>query len=195
MILIIDNYDSFTYNLYQYIAEISTEEIKIVRNDCISLDEIHQLNPTKIVLSPGPKKPIDAGICIELVKYYYKTVPIFGICLGHQAIIEAFGGLIQKTKHVMHGKTSEIQILKNSKLYTHFPNTFIATRYHSLVGVKDKLPNELSIISETEDHVIMGVEHKIYPVYGCQYHPESILTEFGKEHFRNFLTIKAQVLE
>lgn len=190
MILIIDNYDSFTYNLYQYIAEISIDEIKIVRNDCITLVEITELKPTHIILSPGPKTPTDAGICIELIKLFHKTIPIFGICLGHQAIIEAFNGSVQKTHHVMHGKTSEILILKNSHLYNNFPRKIIATRYHSLIGVKEKLSTELSIISTTEDDIIMGVEHKNYPVFGCQYHPESILTEFGKEHFINFLAIK-----
>ena len=189
MLLLIDNYDSFTYNLYQYIAELSDAEIVVVRNNQITIDLVKKQKPSHIILSPGPKTPKDAGICVPLIQSLYKEIPIFGICLGHQSIIEAFGGTVRKTPNVMHGKTSNIHITHSSKLYKGFPKQFTATRYHSLIGERTSLPNSLSVIAELQDKTIMGIEHKQFPVFGCQYHPESILTEFGKEHFKNFLSI------
>ena len=189
MILIIDNYDSFVYNIYQYIAEINSD-ILIRRNDAISLKEIEKLNPSHIILSPGPKRPIDAGICIELIKKFYQSIPILGICLGHQAIAKAFAWNVIKADELMHGKTSEIQIIRaDSKIHLGIRSRFIATRYHSLI-VSDKVENSFYLTAQTKNHIIMGIEHKNFPLFGIQYHPESILTEFGKEHFRNFLNIK-----
>ena len=185
MILLIDNYDSFSYNLYQLIGEINPE-IMVVRNDKISLEQIRQLNPTHIILSPGPGRPQDAGICISLVRNLYKQYPILGVCLGHQSICEAFGGTIGYAKELYHGKTSTIS-LSESSLFKHLPREINVARYHSLALLSETLPCELRITAVTNDNEIMAVEHKQYPVYGVQFHPESILTPQGKTILKNFL--------
>ena len=174
MILLIDNYDSFTYNLYQYIGTF-TSDIQVVRNDKITIQEIRELKPEKIVLSPGPKSPKEAGICMDVVKEFYDSIPILGICLGHQCIGEAFGGVVSYAKELFHGKQSEI---------THDGQV---ARYHSLAVQKESLPECLVVTAETEDGEIMAVRHKKYPVYGLQFHPESIYTEHGKRMIENFL--------
>jgi anthranilate synthase component 2 len=186
MILLIDNYDSFTYNLYQYIGEIY-EDIKVFRNDKISLDEIERLNPDGIILSPGPGIPENAGICIEVVKKFGGKIPILGICLGHQAIGCAYGGKVVRANNIMHGKTSEISIVQN-KLFKNLENSINVMRYHSLIIEKNTLPEELEVTAESlDDKEIMAVKHREYEVYGLQFHPESILTEKGKQIIKNFL--------
>lgn len=198
MILIIDNYDSFTYNLLQYIGEICLknrdlyQEIKVFRNDKISINQIRKLNPKYIIISPGPCGPKQAGISISVVKNFYKKIPILGVCLGHQCIVEAFGGKVVKAKEVYHGKTSLIYHDKKT-IYKDIPNPFIATRYHSLVAEKNSLPKELEITSWTKDGVIMGVrlKNKMCIVEGVQFHPESILTEVGKNILLNFLKLRS----
>ena len=186
MILLIDNYDSFTYNLYQYIGEIY-EDIKVFRNDKISLDEIERLKPEGIILSPGPGIPENAGICIEVVKKFGGKIPILGICLGHQAIGCAYGGKVVRANNIMHGKTSEISIVQN-KLFKNLENSINVMRYHSLIIEKNTLPEELEVTAESlDDKEIMAVKHREYEVYGLQFHPESILTEKGKQIIKNFL--------
>ena len=186
MVLLIDNYDSFSYNLYQLIGSIEPD-IRVVRNDVISVDEIRNLSPKRIVISPGPGKPSDAGICIEAVKQLYSEIPILGICLGHQAIYEAFGGTVSYVAKLMHGKSSEVTVNIRSHLFKGLPPFIQAARYHSLIGLKNTLPGALKIIAETEDGEIMAVCHKEYPVYGVQFHPESILTPEGNKIIKNFL--------
>lgn len=188
MILVIDNYDSFVYNIVQYLSEFDTE-IHIKRNDQISLDEIEQLKPSYIVLSPGPKTPSSAGICIELIRHFYQDIPTLGICLGHQAIAEAFSWPVIKSRRLMHGKTSTISILSDrSIIHQNFPKKFIATRYHSLTLDDSMFHPDFIITARSDDKTIMGIQHKNFPLFGLQYHPESILTEHGKAHFQNFLT-------
>lgn len=186
MVLLIDNYDSFSYNLYQLIGAIDLS-IKVVRNDEIIVDEIKKLAPDHIVISPGPGKPSNAGICIEVVRRLYTEIPILGICLGHQAIYEAFGGTVSYAEKLMHGKSLEVMIDDENALFKGLPPTIRAARYHSLAGVKSTLPGELKIIAWTDDGEIMAVSHKEYPVYGVQFHPESILTPKGKVIIENFL--------
>ncbi|MCL2318632.1 MAG: aminodeoxychorismate/anthranilate synthase component II [Treponema sp.] len=186
MILLIDNYDSFSYNLYQLIGEVEPD-IRVVRNDEIRAEEIKKLSPRRIVISPGPGKPADAGICIEAVKRLYATIPILGICLGHQAIYEAFGGTVSYASRLMHGKSSELTLDADNALFKGLPSTIQAARYHSLAGVKSTLPGVLKVIAWTSDGEIMGVCHREYPVYGLQFHPESILTPKGKTIIENFL--------
>lgn len=188
MILLIDNYDSFTYNLYQYMG-IFTENIKVVRNDKISIGEIRQMNPEKIVLSPGPKSPKEAGICLEVIREFYDKVPILGICLGHQCIGEAFGGVVSYAKKLFHGKQSLVQH-NGTGIFDGIASPVKAARYHSLAVQKDTLPDCLEILAETEDGEIMAMRHKDYPVIGLQFHPESIYTEHGKRMIENFLTIE-----
>lgn len=184
-ILLIDNYDSFTYNVYQYLLELN-HEVKVIRNDKITLEEIKKQAPDAIFLSPGPKTPREAGICIPVIKEFAGKISIFGICLGHQAIGEAFGGIITYASKLMHGKTSRI-ISFGRGIMKELPNSFIATRYHSLVIKKDTLPDCLEITCESEDGEIMGVRHKEYNIEGVQFHPESIMTEYGKEMLKAFL--------
>ncbi|MHC6179086.1 anthranilate synthase component II [Clostridium sp. JNZ X4-2] len=186
MILLIDNYDSFTYNLYQYIGEIY-EDIKVIRNDEISLEEIKNLNPIGIILSPGPGIPENSGICIDTVKKFGGQIPILGICLGHQAIGCAYGGKVVRAENIMHGKTSRV-ILKQNEIFQNLEEKVNVMRYHSLVIEKNSLPEELDVIAESlDDKEIMGVKHKKYEVYGLQFHPESILTESGKIIIKNFV--------
>lgn len=185
MILIIDNYDSFTYNLYQYIG-IFNSNIKVVRNDAITIEEIQDLNPEKIIISPGPKSPKEAGICIDVIKHFYDKKPILGICLGHQCIAEAFGGTVSYAKELFHGKQSEITHNKNS-IFKGISSPLKVARYHSLAAVEKDLPKELNIIAKTNDGEIMAIAHKKYNVIGLQFHPESIYTEHGKKIIENFI--------
>ena len=186
MVLLIDNYDSFSYNLYQLIGSIDPN-IKVVRNDKISIDEIKEIAPDRIVISPGPGKPADAGLCIEIIKNFYTSIPVLGICLGHQAIYEAFGGTVSYAKKLMHGKSSEVTVDFKNSLFKGLPPFIQVARYHSLAGLKETLPNDLVITAWTDDEEIMAVSHKEYPVYGVQFHPESILTPDGKIIIENFL--------
>lgn len=185
MILLIDNYDSFTYNLYQYMG-IFNDDIKVVRNDKITLEEIKELAPERIVLSPGPKSPKEAGICIDVIKEFYDKVPILGICLGHQCIGEAFGATVTYAKKIFHGKQSVISH-KGDSIFTGIDTPIKVARYHSLAVQKDDLPDCLKILAETEDGEIMAVHHKDYPVVGLQFHPESIYTDHGKRMIENFI--------
>ena len=192
MILMIDNYDSFTYNIVQYLGELGAN-VKVVRNDMISIDDITKMNPEKIVISPGPCTPNEAGISIETINKFSGEIPILGICLGHQSIGQAFGGKIIQAKEIMHGKTSKI-IHQNDNIFSEINNPFIATRYHSLVIEKKSIPDCLEIIAWTKDEEdtideIMAVKHKEKKVYGVQFHPESIASEFGHKLLDNFLNI------
>jgi anthranilate synthase component 2 len=186
MILLIDNYDSFSYNLYQLIGSIKPD-IKVVRNDEMSAANIKELAPERIVISPGPGKPADAGVCGEVVKKLYADIPILGICLGHQVIYEVFGGTVSYAKRLVHGKSSNVTVDTANPLFKGLPLSIQAARYHSLAGVKSTLPEELHIIAKTDDDEIMGVCHKTYPVFGVQFHPESILTPLGKKIVENFV--------
>jgi anthranilate synthase/aminodeoxychorismate synthase-like glutamine amidotransferase len=187
MILVIDNYDSFTYNLVQYIGETGAE-LTVVRNDEISIEDIGHLAPSKIVLSPGPGSPDESGICPNVIKTYYKTIPILGVCLGHQAIGQVFGGTISRAPKLLHGKTSKI-FHDGKTIFTGLENPFTATRYHSLIVDRINVPDCLMISAEAEDGIIMGLRHKDYPVEGVQFHPESILTTEGKKLLLNFLAL------
>ncbi len=187
MILMIDNYDSFTYNLVQYLGEIGAELV-VHRNDRITLDDIAALGPERIVISPGPGTPDDAGISVALIQRFAPRVPILGVCLGHQAIGQAFGGRIARASVIMHGKTSEIHH-RGGGLFDGVENPFTATRYHSLVVARDSLPDCLRITAETADGVIMGLEHVEHPTVGVQFHPESIMTGEGKRLLANFLGV------
>ncbi len=187
MILMIDNYDSFTYNLVQYLGELGAE-LEVYRNDEITIDKIRNMKPEKIVISPGPGEPKDAGISEDVIRAFGKTTPILGVCLGHQAIGEVFGGKIILAKRLMHGKTSLIHH-DGKKIFKGLTNPFEATRYHSLLVERKSLPAALKITAETDDKEIMGLEHKVYPIYGVQFHPESILTLEGKKILKNFLEL------
>ena len=185
MLLMIDNYDSFTYNLVQYLAEIG-QEVKVVRNDKISIEEINKLNPQYIVISPGPCTPNEAGISLELIEAFKGKIPILGVCLGHQSIGQAFGGKIIHAQTIMHGKTSKISH-NNKGVFKGIKNPFIATRYHSLVIDRESLPNCFDITAWTDDNEIMGIKHKKLAIEGVQFHPESILSEHGHDLLKNFL--------
>ncbi|HEX3033470.1 MAG TPA: aminodeoxychorismate/anthranilate synthase component II [Bacillota bacterium] len=185
MILMIDNYDSFTFNLVQFLGELG-EEIKVVRNDKITCEEIAALAPSHIVLSPGPCTPNEAGICLEVINSFAGRIPILGVCLGHQSIGQAFGGKVVRAEHLMHGKTSPVYH-DGKKAFAGIPSPFTATRYHSLIVERESLPEGLEITAETEDGEIMGLRHRELAVEGWQFHPESILTEHGKELLKNFL--------
>lgn len=185
MILLIDNYDSFSYNLYQFIGEINPD-IKVIRNDELTVNQVRALRPSHIILSPGPKRPSDAGICIEVVRKLHTEFPILGICLGHQSICEAFGAKIVYAKELMHGKTSII-FIKNENIFRGLPPQIPVARYHSLAADKDTMPDCLNITATTDDGEIMAVKHINYPTFGLQFHPESILTPHGKSIIKNFL--------
>jgi anthranilate synthase/aminodeoxychorismate synthase-like glutamine amidotransferase len=185
MILMIDNYDSFTYNLVQYLGELG-ENIVVKRNDEVSVKDIRRLNPKRIVISPGPGAPKDAGISKTVIQEFGKTVPILGVCLGHQCLAEVYGGKVVLADRIMHGKTSEINH-KAHKIFEGIADPFVATRYHSLIVERKSLPACLEIIAQTDEGEIMGLAHKEFPVVGVQFHPESILTESGKQMMKNFL--------
>ncbi len=187
MILLIDNYDSFTYNLYHYLIQAGEKEVLVKRNDEITIDEIKKLNPRGIVLSPGPCTPNEAGICLDVIEKLQGIFPIFGVCLGHQSIGQAFGGKVIKT-YPMHGKISEI-FHKGKNLFRNLPSPFKATRYHSLIIEKKTCPTDLKITAETKDGIIMGIAHKKFKIYGVQFHPESIASEHGHQIIKNFLDL------
>lgn len=189
MILIIDNYDSFTYNLVQYFGELGAE-IKVVRNDQITLEEIAALAPERIVVSPGPCTPNQAGISLDVIRTFGPTIPILGVCLGHQAIGQVYGAAVVRAPYLMHGKTSPVSH-NGDPLFDGLPSPFTATRYHSLIVQDEGLPDCLEVTARTADGLIMAMRHKEYPVYGVQFHPESILTEGGKRLLQNFLTTLA----
>lgn len=186
MILLIDNYDSFSYNLYQLIGSIDPE-IRVVRNDKITIDEIRTLKPKALILSPGPGRPKDAGISEEAIRELKGEIPIFGVCLGHQAICEVFGCTVGYAKELMHGKSSQVRKSPDSLLFKGLPERFQAARYHSLSASADTLPPELKVTAITDDGEVMAVEHSLYPVYGVQFHPESVMTPDGKLILENFL--------
>ena len=190
MLLMIDNYDSFTYNLVQYFGELG-EEVAVYRNDEIALDEVARLKPARIVVSPGPCTPNEAGVSVPLIKRFAGEIPILGVCLGHQSIGQAFGGRIVHAKQLMHGKTSAIRH-NDAGVFKGLPDPFQATRYHSLVIERESLPDCLEITAWTDDGEIMGVRHKTLAVEGVQFHPESILTEHGHKLLQNFLEEKSR---
>ncbi len=187
MILLIDNYDSFTYNLAQYLGQLG-ETLVVRRNDQIALEEIAAMRPDRIVISPGPGRPEQAGIVVELIRQFSGKTPILGVCLGHQAIGYAFGGRVVRAPKIMHGKTSEI-LHDGKTIFRKLPQRFTATRYHSLVVDRKGLPKELEISAETEDRTIMGLRHRKLRLEGVQFHPESVLTEVGMHLLRNFLVL------
>lgn len=189
MILLIDNYDSFSYNLYQIIGNIK-EDILVIKNDELTLEEIEKLEISHIVISPGPGKPEDSGICKEVIKRYYKEKPIIGICLGHQCIYEIFGGIVTYAKEIYHGKKDKIKIKRNIEIFKGLEESIDVGRYHSLSGTVESLPKELVLIGEDKNGEVMGVKHKDYNVYGLQFHPESILTSDGTIIIKNFLNMK-----
>jgi anthranilate synthase component 2/para-aminobenzoate synthetase component 2 len=187
MILVIDNYDSFTYNLVQYLGELGAE-LTVRRNDQIAVADIERLRPARIVISPGPKTPSEAGICLDVIKTFAGRIPILGVCLGHQAIGQAFGGRVIRAPHLMHGKTSLVSH-DGKTIFAGLPNPFTATRYHSLIVERESLPACLEISATSPDGLIMGLRHQTMKVEGVQFHPESILTEVGKTLLANFLKL------
>ncbi|MBR0277037.1 MAG: aminodeoxychorismate/anthranilate synthase component II [Clostridia bacterium] len=186
MILLIDNYDSFSYNLYQFIGEINPE-IKVIRNDELTVEEIKKLKPERIIISPGPGRPEDAGVIVEVAKTVAKEIPTLGVCLGHQAICSAYGAAVTYAKELMHGKQSDIKAASGSLLFKNCPDTMKVARYHSLAVDKKTIPECLEIIASTDDGEVMAVEHKKYSIYGVQFHPESIMTPNGKQILKNFI--------
>lgn len=190
MVLLIDNYDSFSYNLVQLIGELTDGNIKVVRNDEITIDEIRKMNPESIILSPGPGKPEDAGICEDVVRQLKDEYPILGVCLGHQSICEVFGAKVTYAKQLMHGKQSEMTILKEDPIFEGLGESFKGARYHSLSADRNTIPDELEVIAiYGKDGEVMAVKHKEYPIYGLQFHPESVLTPEGKKLVNNFLKL------
>ncbi len=185
MILLIDNYDSFTYNLYQYLSELG-EEVKVVRNDAMTLDEIEKLAPERIVISPGPGTPQDAGISNDVIRTFGGRLPILGVCLGHQCIAHAYGGIVTHAGEIKHGKTSLIKH-DGKGVFAGLPDPFPAVRYHSLAVQRESLPECLEVTARTFNDIIMGLRHREYAVEGVQFHPESIMTEIGKDLLKNFL--------
>jgi anthranilate synthase component 2 len=186
MLLLIDNYDSFTYNLFQYLSELG-EKVIVIRNDKTTLDEIEMMKPDRIVISPGPSTPLQAGISNEVIRYFGPSLPILGVCLGHQCIGHSYGAYIGRAKEIMHGKSSLIYH-SNQGVLSGLSNPFSAIRYHSLVVLRNGLPECFEITAWTADGTIMGLRHHHYPVEGVQFHPESFMTEVGKDILRNFLT-------
>jgi anthranilate synthase/aminodeoxychorismate synthase-like glutamine amidotransferase len=187
VILLLDNYDSFTYNLAQYLGELGCQ-VEVHRNDRISVEQIARLKPERIVISPGPCTPQEAGISVEMVQKLAGKIPILGVCLGHQAIGAAFGGKIIRAPKLFHGKTSQIRH-DGTGVFRGLPNPFTATRYHSLIVERKSLPAELQVTAETDDDIIMGMQHRHYPLMGVQFHPESVLTDSGKQLLKNFLSL------
>lgn len=189
MVLVIDNYDSFTYNLVQYLGEMQVD-LQVHRNDQISIDRVRELRPERIVISPGPCSPNESGLSNEIIKTFGPNVPLLGVCLGHQCIGHTFGASVVVNYRMMHGKTSPIK--HNGKdLFEGMPNPFLATRYHSLVIKRDTMPDFLEVTAETDEGEVMAIKHRHHPIWGVQFHPESILTEHGREILRNFLRLKA----
>jgi anthranilate synthase component 2 len=189
MILLIDNYDSFTYNLYQLVGTLQPD-VKVVRNDALTVADIRQMAPTHLILSPGPGRPEDAGICEEALRELKGELPILGVCLGHQAFGEVFGGRVIRAPQLVHGKQSQVHIANGSALFQGLAPIIPAARYHSLLVEKATLPDELLVIAETDQGEIMGLKHRDYNLYGLQFHPESILTPDGKQIIQNFLQIE-----
>ncbi|MDE2901639.1 MAG: aminodeoxychorismate/anthranilate synthase component II [Chloroflexota bacterium] len=187
MLLVLDNYDSFTYNLVQYL-QVLQPDVTVYRNDVIAVDDVKAMSPDAIVISPGPCTPHEAGISVGLIRELGPTVPTLGVCLGHQAIGAAFGGQVVRAPVLMHGKTSPIAH-DGRRLFADLPNPFQATRYHSLIVARDSLPEDLEVTAESPDGLIMGVQHRSHPIYGVQFHPESILTAAGPALLRNFLQL------
>ncbi len=189
MVLMIDNYDSFTYNVVQYCRELGAD-LKVIRNDELEIEQIKALNPEKIILSPGPSTPDDAGVTLDVIREFADTTPIFGICLGHQSIAQAFGGEVIRAKKMMHGKTSQVKVDAKTPIFKDIPDEFRATRYHSLTVNKDNLPETIVPTSHSEDDgEIMSLHIKDKPIYGVQFHPESIMSEYGHEMLENFLKL------
>ena len=185
----IDNYDSFTYNIVQYCKELGAD-LKVIRNDEMNIEQIKTLNPQKIILSPGPATPDDAGVTLDVINAFADTTPIFGICLGHQSIAQAFGGEVIRASHMMHGKTSQVAVDEKTPIFKDLPHEFRATRYHSLTVNKKNLPNNIVVTSHSvDDNEIMSLQIKDKPIYGVQFHPESIMSEYGHEMLDNFLKL------
>ena len=185
----IDNYDSFTYNVVQYCRELGAD-LKVIRNDEMDIEEIKALNPEKIILSPGPSTPDEAGVTLDVIEAFADTTPIFGICLGHQSIAQAFGGEVVRAKQMMHGKTSQVEVDRETPIFQDLPKEFRATRYHSLIVKKEGLPSSIIPTSHSkDDHEIMSLQIKDRPIYGVQFHPESIMSEYGHEMLDNFLKL------
>ena len=189
MLLLIDNYDSFTYNLYQYLAELGVSDIEVVRNDQATVDELEAMNPERIVVSPGPSRPENAGVSVEAIKRFAGVVPILGVCLGHQCLADAFGGKVVHAGEIMHGKTSQINH-DGKGVFAGVPDPFEAVRYHSLAIEPDSVPEELEVTARTDNGIIMGVRHRKYAIEGMQFHPESIVTAAGKQLLQNFLDME-----
>jgi anthranilate synthase/aminodeoxychorismate synthase-like glutamine amidotransferase len=192
MLLLIDNYDSFTYNLYQYLSELGAE-VEVRRNDKVTLDEIEAMQPAQIVVSPGPCTPNEAGLSCKIIETFGPRIPLLGVCLGHQAIGQVFGGRVIRAPQPMHGKTS-LMYHQEQGVFQRLPSPFEANRYHSLIVERSTLPDELEITASTADGLIMGLRHRRYPVEGVQFHPESIMTPMGKHLLRNFLQHEERVL-
>ena len=188
MVLLIDNYDSFSYNLYQLVGSIAPD-IQVIRNDALTISEIKELSPQRIILSPGPGRPADAGICEEVVRQLSGQYPILGVCLGHQAICEVFGATVSYARQLMHGKQSQVTLDLDSPLFRGLPSQIPVARYHSLAALADTIPPSLQVIGTAEDGEIMAVQHRSHPTFGLQFHPESILTPHGKQIMQNFLTL------
>ena len=186
MILLIDNYDSFSYNLFQLVGELEPD-IRVIRNDELTVDQIAALAPDRIILSPGPGRPEDAGVTMDVARTLSRTIPTLGVCLGHQAICAAYGGNITYAAQLMHGKQSMVQFMSDCPLFRSIPERAPVARYHSLAADPDTLPDCLRVTAVTEDGEIMGVQHKVYPMYGVQFHPESILTPEGRQMLKNFI--------
>ncbi|HIW49596.1 MAG TPA: aminodeoxychorismate/anthranilate synthase component II [Candidatus Blautia intestinavium] len=186
MIILIDNYDSFSYNLYQLAGSVEPD-IRVIRNDRYTVQEIAEMEPEALILSPGPGRPENAGICIEAVRYFTGRIPILGVCLGHQAICEAFGGKVSYAGELMHGKQRTIYVKEKSRLFDGMGDSFPAARYHSLAAAKEEFPEALKITAESEDGEIMAVEHREFPVFGVQFHPESVMTPQGRRIIENFM--------
>ena len=187
MILLIDNYDSFSYNLYQLVGELEPD-IKVVRNDELSIEDIEKLKASHIIISPGPGRPADAGICEDVIRHFAGKVPILGVCLGHQAICETFGATITYARELMHGKQSEVRLNRECTLFRDLPEKVKVARYHSLAADPDTMPSELIVTAKTEDGEVMAVSHRDFPIFGVQFHPESILTPEGRMMLKNFLS-------
>lgn len=186
MILLIDNYDSFSYNLYQMLGEVNSD-IMVVRNDQITLEQMEALQPEALIISPGPGRPQDAGICIKAIQYFANKIPILGVCLGHQAICEAFGATVSYAKTLMHGKTSLVEVSTDCVLFQGLSKEVTVARYHSLAALPETMPETLVVTAITKEGEIMAVKHRDYPVYGVQFHPESVLTPDGSIMLRNFI--------